>query len=357
MSVADVTTRIAEIQNHLASIHARFDPVTAHATGQVGGPVGSAAARGTTSTSAAEFRQALQEATGTLGLSGTGTGSVAGEAVVDKAMKYLGVPYVWGGTHPEKGLDCSGLVQLVYSELGHDLPRVSHQQAAAGRPVASLAEAQPGDILAWDNSSRNGNGIDHVAIYVGDGKMIEAPRTGLDVRITEVSKTPDVIRRIVPDGGSTASAESRALVGTSSGASLSPTGLAASGTGGSPYGALFASAGAAHGVSPKLLAAVAQQESGFNPRAVSPAGAQGLMQLMPATAKSLGVTDSFDPVQSVNGAAKLLSSLLDRFGSTELALAAYNAGPGAVIRHDGVPPYAETQNYVRSITSTLGASR
>ena len=337
MSITEVTNRIAEIQGQIASIRARFEP---------------SAAVQQSGTSAAEFRLALQQATGTLGLPGVGSvpgsGSDAGQAVVDEAMKYLGVPYVWGGTDPEKGLDCSGLVQLVYSALGHDLPRVSYQQAASGRPVASLAVAQPGDILAWDNSSRN-NGVDHVAIYVGGGKMIEAPRAGLDVRITDVTRTPDVIRRIVPDA-QTSSAAGAMTVG---GVNLT----AAQGAGGSPYAALFASAGAAHGVSPTLLAAVAQQESSFNPRAVSPAGAQGLMQLMPATAKSLGVTDAFDPVQSVNGAAKLLSSLLERFGSTDLALAAYNAGPGAVIKHGGVPPYAETQNYVRSITSKLGASQ
>ena len=73
-------------------------------------------------------------------------------------------------------------------------------QAAAGRPVASMAQAQPGDLIAWDNSSRN-NGVDHIAIYIGGGKMIEAPRTGLNVRIIDVPSTPDVIRRILPEGG------------------------------------------------------------------------------------------------------------------------------------------------------------
>ena len=80
------------------------------------------------------------------------------------------------------------------------------------------------------------------------------------------------------------------------------------------------------------------------------------MQLMPATAHGLGVTNAYDPAQAVDGAARLLSSLLDRFGSTELALAAYNAGPGAVLRYDGIPPYPETQNYVRSVMSTLEAA-
>ena len=77
------------------------------------------------------------------------------------------------------------------------------------------------------------------------------------------------------------------------------------------------------------------------------------MQLMPGTARGLGVTDAYEPAQAVDGAARLLKGLLDRFGSTELALAAYNAGPGAVLRYGGVPPYAETQKYVRSVMSTL----
>ena len=99
---------------------------------------------------------------------------------------------------------------------------------------------------------------------------------------------------------------------------------------------------------PSLLAAVASQESNFNASAVSPAGAQGLMQFMPATAKGLGV-NPLDPNSAIDGAARYLSSLTKQFGSTELALAAYNAGPGAVDRHGGIPPYPETQNYVRAV--------
>ncbi len=125
---------------------------------------------------------------------------------------------------------------------------------------------------------------------------------------------------------------------------------------GTPYAGLFEAASQKYGVSASLLAAVARQESGFNPQAISPAGAQGLMQLMPATADGLGVKNPYDPAQAVDGAARLLSGLLDRFGSTELALAAYNAGPGAVLRYDGIPPYPETTNYVRSIMANLEAA-
>lgn len=103
------------------------------------------------------------------------------------------------------------------------------------------------------------------------------------------------------------------------------------------------------GVDAALVAAVARAESGFNPSAVSPAGAQGLMQLMPGTARGLGVADPFDAAQSARGGAKYLRTQLDRFGDPALALAAYNAGPGAVTRAGGIPPYAETQAYVQRV--------
>jgi soluble lytic murein transglycosylase-like protein len=112
---------------------------------------------------------------------------------------------------------------------------------------------------------------------------------------------------------------------------------------------------ARYGVSPRLVAAIIEAESEFNPRAVSRRGARGLMQLMPATAESLDVGDSFDPLANIEGGVRHLRRLMDRFdGDLPLVLAAYNAGENAVVLHGGVPPYRETQRYVARIMRRIG---
>ncbi len=115
---------------------------------------------------------------------------------------------------------------------------------------------------------------------------------------------------------------------------------------------------AAWQVDPALIKAVIANESGFDANATSKVGAQGLMQLMPDTAAGLGVRDAYDPAQNVAGGARYLKGLLDRFGGdVRLAVAAYNAGPGAVEKYGDVPPYAETQNYVQNVLSSYDRYR
>jgi soluble lytic murein transglycosylase-like protein len=130
-----------------------------------------------------------------------------------------------------------------------------------------------------------------------------------------------------------------------------PTATAASAGGdATQFDGLIDDAAQRNGVDPSLLKGLIRQESNFDPNAGSGAGASGLTQLMPATAAGLGVSDTTDPAQSIEGGAKYLRQQLDRFGGDQAkALAAYNAGPGAVQRFGGVPPYAETQAYVQKV--------
>jgi len=120
---------------------------------------------------------------------------------------------------------------------------------------------------------------------------------------------------------------------------------------------IVAQQSAEHGVSPALVRAVIHQESGEDPSAISSAGAMGLMQLMPGTADAYGVSDPFDPEQNIAGGTALLADLLRQYhGDVRLTLAAYNAGSGAVAKYHGIPPFAETQAYVRDVTSLYRAS-
>jgi len=124
---------------------------------------------------------------------------------------------------------------------------------------------------------------------------------------------------------------------------------------GTPYAEIIAAASEAHGVNPMLVRALIQVESKFRPTARSRKGAMGLMQLMPSTAREYNVRNPFEPKANIEAGIKHLRTLIDRFGSSvELALAAYNAGPGAVEKFNGVPPYRETRNYVTRILALAG---
>jgi len=344
--VQSVLARIAQIQ--------ASNPLT-QATRTVAAPVlAPRATASTASSSAATTALGLPVATSRLTAAAPDFASLLataqhsqpdGAAVVSSAEKYLGVPYVFGGNTPS-GLDCSGLVQRAYADLGITLPRVAADQAHVGTAVPGLAQAQPGDILAF------GEPAHHVALYLGNNLMIAAPEPGDRVKIQSVYETPASIRRVVSPGttGLAGLPGLGGLAGLGAGQGVTPAVPPAVGLG--QYAGLFAQNEARYQLPQGLLAAVAQTESGGNPAAVSPAGAQGLMQLMPTTAQGLGV-DPWQPAQAVQGAARLLSQYLNSYGSVPLALAAYNAGPGAVEQYGGVPPYAETQKYVTKITGLM----
>lgn len=197
MSAVEAMGRISQIQTTLKQIN---EPAKA-------APAPAAAAAATTPASATDFAAALTQAV-SAGTTPAGplssnpaspvkAGAVTGNAVVEQSKKYIGVPYVWGGTDPAKGMDCSGFVQRVYRDLGIELPRVVSDQMTKGTPVASLAEAKPGDLLV----SYGGN---HIAIYLGNGKAIDAPVPGQTIQIRdawEANSNLMQIRRIVPEAG------------------------------------------------------------------------------------------------------------------------------------------------------------
>jgi len=289
--------------------------------------------------------------------SGTSANGVTGADVLNAGSKYLGVPYKWGGTDPATGLDCSGFTQRTFRDVGIELPRVSRDQARMGTEVSSLAEAKPGDLIAFGTPT-----VDHIAIYAGNGRIMQAPHTGDVVKVSPILRQDiATIRRVLPENGAVSLSSMSGSGSIDRAAAVSSRGLSSGGGSASvngtldaniPYRDLFVSAGAKYGLNPSLLAAVAKTESGFNPNATSSAGARGLMQFMPATAAGMGV-NPLDPAQAIDGAGRYLSAQLARFGSIDLALAAYNAGPKAVERAGGIPPFVETQNYVRKVNNAM----
>jgi hypothetical protein len=167
----------------------------------------------------------------------------------------------------------------------------------------------------------------------------------------EVTCDKSLIEKIVPDEVPYVEPDSQQAVGTSGAgpaSSLDPAVLRRT-----PYGEVIAAVSQAHGVDPMLVRALIQVESNYRAKAKSNRGAMGLMQLMPATARAYNVRNPYDPKANIGAGVKHLKTLIDRWG-VELALAAYNAGEGAVKKFNGVPPYRETRNYVSKILSIAG---
>lgn len=233
MSVDAVLSRIAEIRTQIDALRGgtttatasgaasdeatsgAFADALATATGTSTGAATTGAATGTAATDAATRTPATSVDAGR-GTLATGSGAT-GSDVVEDAKKYLGVPYVFGGT-TRSGMDCSGLVQTVFKDLGVTMPRVVPDQADMGVPVGSLKDAKPGDLIVP-------KGEQHIVIYVGDGKVLHAPRPGKDVRIVDNwYKDSDIatIRRIVPSEA-TAPAATRTV--SAAGAAQSVTDL------------------------------------------------------------------------------------------------------------------------------------
>jgi cell wall-associated NlpC family hydrolase len=227
MSMTEAIGRMQGIQSMIAEL---TRPAAAQAdAAALKSAAATSLATGTGTGDAASFTDALAAALG--GTSGTGTTSLSGVAslpglglgsttavgafkgiaapatvpaagaatgsdVVTMAKKYIGVPYVWGGTNPATGMDCSGFTQRVFKDLGIEIPRVVSDQMRQGTPVASLAEAKPGDLLV-------SFGGDHISIYLGNGKAIDAPVPGKTIQIRdawEQHSNLTSIRRIVPAG-------------------------------------------------------------------------------------------------------------------------------------------------------------
>ncbi len=195
--------------------------------------------------------------------------------------------------------------------------------------------------------------IDELRALIDDPTGAAQPKAAAaPAQITTTATTPSPLGVTQP--GQFGALLSRAIDAQSTTGAQSATGSEAAGVSWkTKYDDLVSRACERYGVDKRLVHAVIRAESNYNPRCVSHAGAMGLMQLMPENCKDYGVSDPFDPAQNIDGGVRHLKDMLDGQDTLALGLAAYNAGPGAVRRYGGIPPYRETQNYVNKITGWL----
>lgn len=255
-------------------------------------------------------------------------GGSLGNQIIAKAQQYLGTPYVSGGESlAEGGFDCSGLVQFVYDKVGISLNRTSQKQFTQGTPV-SKSNLQVGDLVFFKGAGGSADSPGHVALYAGNDTIIESPKTGDVVKTSSLSRRSDYVgaRRIISGGSPSTSSVT--------------------------YSDIINQAGSNFGVDPKLIAAIIEKESTWNPKAISSAGAKGLMQLIDGTAKSMGVSDSFNPYENIMGGTKYLSQLIHKYG-LEKGVGLYNTGEygggNTAYSNDVIKRYKQYMNGEKSI--------
>ncbi len=270
--------------------------------------------------------------------------------IYEELKAHLGEDYVYGGSSPEIGFDCSGLVQYCFSIAGVNLPRTTYEQCQVGEDVTDM---QPGDLVFFMGSDPQDGLPGHVGVYIGDDQYIHAPSTGDVIKISNLSSRSDFwgAKRVIQASDSSSSDNSNASSNSSNNSNTS-SGLYETMDG--TWADLFTKVGNEYNIDPILLASVAMQESSLDPNAVSGSGACGLCQMMPDTFTGLGFSldDIFDPYTNCCACAMELNDLATRHSDLTEVLGCYNAGEAGYrnqLANGGL--CSETANYASGVLS------